>query len=99
MLEENILFFSDAYGLYGPGPKFRDISGARAFLQESDIRIRDVSKNEALEEWQLEAASVDRATQILPGVRRIIDSIPDGRYAVATSARKKFGNFSYFIFT
>lgn len=28
---------------------------------------------------------VDRSVKILPGVRRMIDSIPEGRYAVATS--------------
>jgi len=28
---------------------------------------------------------VDRSVKILPGVRRMIDAIPDGRYAVATS--------------
>lgn len=27
----------------------------------------------------------DRSVKILPGVRRMIDSIPEGRYAVATS--------------
>ena len=53
---------------------------------------RDVAKNnvENLEAWQLEAASVDRAIQILPGVKRIIDSISAGRYAIVTSATKKF---------
>jgi len=50
-----------------------------------------------LEEWQLEAASVDRAVKILPGVKRLIDSIPAGRYAVATSATKYYGNFTYLI--
>ncbi|KAF8965889.1 HAD-like domain-containing protein [Flammula alnicola] len=43
-----------------------------------------------LEAWQLEAASVDRAVRILPGVRRILDSIPAGRYAVATSGAKTY---------
>ena len=60
------------------------------FPRGSDIY--DVAKNKGLEEWQLEAASIDRAVQILPGVRRLIDSIPAGRYAVATSATTKFGN-------
>ena len=61
------------------------------FLRVYDIR--DVEKTKDLEEWQLEAASVDRAVQILPGVKRLIDSIPAGRYAVATSGTKRFGNF------
>jgi hypothetical protein len=60
------------------------------FLRESDV-----AKNKDLEEWQLEAVSVDRAIQILPGVKRLMDSIPAGRYAVATSATKNFGNFTY----
>ena len=63
------------------------------FLRESDIT--DIAKNKDLDAWQLEAVSVDRAVQILPGVRRLIDSIPIGRYAVATSATDKFGNFTY----
>ncbi|KAF8443219.1 HAD-like protein [Boletus edulis BED1] len=43
-----------------------------------------------LDAWQIEAASVDRAVHILPGVRRMIDSIPEGRYAVATSGAKTY---------
>ena len=56
-------------------------------------------RKKELEEWQLEAASVDRAIQILPGVKRLIDSIPVGRYAVATSGTKIFGNFTCLIFS
>ena len=41
--------------------------------------------------WQLEAISLDRAVQILPGVRSMMDSIPVGRYAVATSGTKTYG--------
>ena len=61
------------------------------FLRESDIH--DVAKNKDLEAWQLEAASVDRAVRILPGVKKLIDSIPAGRYAVATSGTKTYGDF------
>ena len=43
------------------------------------------------EAWQLEAASVDRSVRILPGVRKMISSIPDGRYAIATSGAKTYG--------
>ena len=67
------------------------------FARESNID--SVEKNnlidEGLEAWQLEAASVDRAIQILPGVKKIIDSIPAGRYAVATSGAKTYGKFFY----
>lgn len=44
-----------------------------------------------LEAWQIEATAVDRAVRILPGVRRMIDSIPTGKYAVATSGAKTYG--------
>ncbi|KAF9564198.1 HAD-like protein [Agrocybe pediades] len=43
-----------------------------------------------LEAWQIEAASVDRSVRILPGVRRMLDSLPAGRYAVATSGAKTY---------
>ena len=62
------------------------------FVRESNII------DESLEAWQLEAASVDRAIQILPGVKRIIDSIPAGRYAVATSGAKTYGKFYFYIY-
>lgn len=45
----------------------------------------------ALQAWQLEAAAVDRSVRILPGVKRMISSIPEGRYAVATSGAKTYG--------
>ncbi|KAF7338235.1 HAD-like protein [Mycena venus] len=38
-----------------------------------------------LQAWELEAATVNRSVKILPGVRRMLPSIPKGRYAVATS--------------
>ncbi|KAH9480865.1 putative phosphatase HAD1 [Psilocybe cubensis] len=46
--------------------------------------------NATLEAWQMEAASVDRSIRILPGVRKMIDSLPEGRYAVATSGAKTY---------
>jgi hypothetical protein len=44
--------------------------------------------------WQLEAAAIDRSVQILPGVKKMMDSLPKGRYAVATSGAKTYGTFS-----
>jgi len=41
--------------------------------------------------WELEAATVDRAVRILPGVKALLESIPKGRYAVATSGAKTYG--------
>lgn len=46
---------------------------------------------DTLHAWQLEAAAVDRSVRILPGVKRMISSIPEGRYAVATSGAKTYG--------
>lgn len=48
-------------------------------------------RQDALEAWQLEAAKVNRSVRILPGVRTLMDSIPQGRYAVATSGAKTYG--------
>jgi hypothetical protein len=48
-------------------------------------------RRDALEAWELEAAKVDRSVRILPGVRKLMDSIPAGRYAVATSGAKTYG--------
>jgi hypothetical protein len=42
-------------------------------------------------ELELEAAEVDRAVRILPGVKALLESIPEGRYAVATSGAKTYG--------
>ena len=48
-------------------------------------------KHRVLEAWQIEASAVDRSVRILPGVRKMIDSVPTGRYAVATSGAKTYG--------
>ncbi|TFY72668.1 hypothetical protein EVG20_g344 [Dentipellis fragilis] len=42
--------------------------------------------------WKIEAASVDRSVRILPGVRAMLDSLPEGRYAVATSGAKTYAH-------
>lgn len=39
---------------------------------------------------EIEADCVDRSIRILPGVRNMIDSLPDGRYAVVTSGAKTY---------
>lgn len=46
-----------------------------------------------LEAWQVEAGAVDRSVRILPGVKRMISSLPEGRYAVATSGARTYGQF------
>ncbi|TFY53525.1 hypothetical protein EVJ58_g9409 [Rhodofomes roseus] len=44
----------------------------------------------ALEAWQQEAAAIDRSVRILPGVKDMIASIPEGHYAVATSGARTY---------
>lgn len=71
---------------------------------EEDYLVRpvytDIEKNGSnlvLDAWQIEAASVDRSVRILPGVRKMIDSLPEGRYAVATSGAKTYGEYPHSI--
>ena len=47
--------------------------------------------------WNLEEKIIDRSVKILPGVRRMIDSIPKGRYCVATSGAKTYGALDVFL--
>ncbi|THH30038.1 hypothetical protein EUX98_g4145 [Antrodiella citrinella] len=55
-------------------------------LADEEMKLR----KDQLSAWQLEATAVDRSVQILPGVKNMISSIPDGRYAVATSGAKTY---------
>ena len=55
----------------------------------------NLEKQHQLQAWQEEAAAVDRSVRILPGVKKMIESIPEGRYAVATSGAKTYGTFSH----
>ncbi|KAF9002930.1 HAD-like domain-containing protein [Cyathus striatus] len=61
--------------------------GDGLFPRETDGEKRYRHQVEA---WQLEAASVDRSVRIFPGVKRMMESIPAGRYAVATSGAKTY---------
>ena len=51
------------------------------------------TSREGAGEWEceLEAAGFDRAVRVLPGVKALLASIPEGRYAVATSGAKTYG--------
>lgn len=51
----------------------------------------EVPIEDTIDAWKLEARLVDRSIRILPGVKRMMESIPDGRYAVATSGAKTYG--------
>lgn len=55
------------------------------------------AKVHQLQAWQEEAAAVDRSVRILPGVKKMIESIPEGRYAVATSGAKTYGTFLHVL--
>ena len=55
----------------------------------SDWRA-NLEKQHRLEAWQVEAAAVDRSVRILPGVKRLMGSIPKGKYAVATSGARTY---------
>ncbi|KAK7035274.1 hypothetical protein VNI00_012041 [Paramarasmius palmivorus] len=57
--------------------------------QELQPKDKQVVQDE-LEAWQIEAAGVDRSVRILPGVKKMIESIPDGRWAVATSGARTY---------
>ncbi|KAJ7235443.1 HAD-like domain-containing protein [Mycena haematopus] len=61
-------------------------------LIEEDGRYKDENKlpQDTPMAWELEAATVNRSVKILPGVRRMLSSIPKGRYAVATSGAKTY---------
>ncbi|KAH8112548.1 HAD-like protein [Phellopilus nigrolimitatus] len=62
---------------------------------DSNYGANDAQKENAAETdieaaWETETDAVDRSIRILPGVRDMIDRIPDGRYAVATSGAKTY---------
>lgn len=62
-----------------------------------DETEKEKRQRHQLEAWQIEASGVDRSVRILPGVKRLMDSIPTGKYAVATSGAKTYGMFITFI--
>jgi len=82
--------------VHGQGPFFDDIIMEE---DQQDIKLSEenqkLREKHCLEAWQQEAASVDRSVRILPGVKRMMDSIPQGRYAVATSGAKTYGTYQW----
>lgn len=75
--------------VYGQGPQFED--SIMEEDQQDIVMFEANQKKHVLEAWQQEATSVDRSVRILPGVKRMMSSIPEGRYAVATSGAKTYG--------
>jgi len=68
---------------------------ADSTVEEDEESVFDTKEDKKemlhqLQAWQLEAAAIDRSVRILPGVKRMIESIPAGRYAVATSGAKTY---------
>ncbi|TFK92355.1 hypothetical protein K466DRAFT_625751 [Polyporus arcularius HHB13444] len=79
------------------------VSTRRAFLSSQDnVRVEEAIEDDAEEDWrstrtqsrfdvwQMKACAIDRAVRILPGVKHLMDSLPEGRYAVTTSGAKTY---------
>jgi HAD superfamily hydrolase (TIGR01509 family) len=65
--------------------------GSRSLTEEERGKEESkISLDNEPQAWELEAATVDRSVKILPGVRRMLSSIPKDRYAVATSGAKTY---------
>ena len=77
-----------------PEASIYDARYSEGLILEADEDILSMeldSKKHGLQAWQIEATTVDRCVRILPGVKEMINSIPEGRYAVATSGAKTYG--------
>lgn len=72
--------------ILGPQPELAN--GLAVALSAAALQER---KRESEREWEVEAAQVDRAVRALPGVKALLASIPEGRYAIATSGAKTYG--------
>ena len=77
-----------------PVMKLDDVQDAEGIAALPIIVPAEKVRDDILEAWQIEAAQVDRSVRILPGVKKLIDSIPNGRCAVATSGAKTYGEKS-----
>jgi hypothetical protein len=69
------------------------VAGSPGELADELAAVLSIANGVSSNEWELElaAAEVDRAVRILPGVKALLESIPEGRYAVATSGAKTYG--------
>lgn len=74
---------------------FEDESGIEPGQEWEGETEKEKRQRHQLAAWQIEAAGVDRSVRILPGVKRLMDSIPAGKYAVATSGAKTYGMFAF----
>jgi hypothetical protein len=69
------------------------VAGLPGELADELAAALSIANGDGSNEWvlELEAAEVDLAVRILPGVKALLESIPEGRYAVATSGAKTYG--------
>lgn len=74
----------------------RSMFGVTPMARPETITYEEL-QGDVEEAWGLEEELVDRSVQILPGVRRMIESIPEGRYCVATSGAKTYGECRQFL--
>lgn len=57
----------------------------------SDDRKAALVEQEVFKAWQVEACATDQSVRILPGVKKVMDTIPQGRSAVATYGARTYG--------
>ena len=69
------------------------VAGSPWELADELADALSIANGDRSKEWELEleAVELDRAVRILPGVKALLQSIPEGRYAVATSGAKTYG--------
>ncbi|KAL7409599.1 HAD-like domain-containing protein [Mrakia frigida] len=66
---------------------------SRFSMSHLSKEIKEEEVDSAFEEaWDAEEDAVDMSVRILPGVREMIDSLPVGTYAVATSGAKTYAH-------
>ncbi|KAK1224808.1 hypothetical protein PQX77_012273 [Marasmius sp. AFHP31] len=73
---------------------------AESAIVEDDIQMggkgketyHDITYPSTFHPWQINACAVNRSVKILPGVNKMINSIPVWRYAVTTSGAKTYAH-------
>jgi len=80
--------------LFGMTPMSRGLPMTTTASEEVAVEDDEFAYQELEDDmeaaWDLEEDVIDRSVQILPGVRSMINSLPEGRYAVATSGAKTY---------
>ncbi|KAJ7774499.1 HAD-like protein [Mycena maculata] len=72
-----------------------EAKGSRRLIEEEGYYNHKEERKSPLNQpqaWEAEAEAVNRSVKILPGVRRMLSSIPNDRYAVATSGAKTYAH-------